>query len=183
MSSKKVSNVLTKEETLLFEDFNKNMFLSSALLFGLNAVMVSVVPIWLFWKIHMMNILNVIPVLFTVSCSAVCLMMIAYKNNMYTLKHYIILKRHRAVRCQLYQEVSSQNKNMKKRKRECDFLMMWNNIAEFEAATFSIFYNNTLFYVLVIFISCYLLYSLPPTFNYALTLVSSSALLAFWSLF
>jgi translocon-associated protein subunit gamma len=61
--------------------------------------------------------------------------------------------------------------------------ILWkkNEVADFEATTFSIFYNNALFLTFVIVASFYVLRSFNPTFNYVLSMASASGLLALFS--
>ncbi|KAH8018514.1 hypothetical protein HPB51_008213 [Rhipicephalus microplus] len=47
---------LTKEEELLLQDFSRNVSTKSSALFYGNAFIVSSIPIWLFWRIHQMDL-------------------------------------------------------------------------------------------------------------------------------
>uniref|UniRef100_A0A8C0P2C6 Signal sequence receptor subunit gamma n=3 Tax=Canis lupus TaxID=9612 RepID=A0A8C0P2C6_CANLF len=53
--------------------------------------------------------------------------------------------------------------------------ILWkkNEVADYEATTFSIFYNNTLFLVLVIVASFFILKNFNPTVNYILSISKS----------
>merc|ERR1712243_162614 len=49
---------LSKEEELLLQDFSRNVSTKSNALFYGNALIVSAVPIWLYWRIHLMDPLS-----------------------------------------------------------------------------------------------------------------------------
>ena len=61
--------------------------------------------------------------------------------------------------------------------------ILWkkNEVADYEATTFSIFYNNALFLALVILLSFYILKTLTPAFNYVFSVGVTSVLLALLS--
>lgn len=63
------------------------------------------------------------------------------------------------------------------------FRILWkkNEVADYEATTFSIFYNNALFLALVIVASFYILKTFTPAVNYILSVGATSALLALLS--
>ena len=43
---------ITREEELLLEGFNKNVSTKSSALFYGNAFIVSAIPVWLYWRVH-----------------------------------------------------------------------------------------------------------------------------------
>lgn len=61
--------------------------------------------------------------------------------------------------------------------------ILWkkNEVADYEATTFSIFYNNALFLTLIIVTSFYVLRTFSPTVNYVFSVAGSAALLALFS--
>lgn len=67
-------------------------------------------------------------------------------------------------------------KNMAERLLPCPARILWkkNEVADYEATTFSIFYNNTLFLVLVIVASFFLLKNFNPTVYPSILSVQSS---------
>lgn len=120
-------------------------------------------------------------VLFTiVTLVSTYLLAVAYRNTKYVLKHKIAIKRQDAVNYDLSKKLS-EDKKMSKKEKDERILWKKNEVADYEATTFSIFYNNALFLALVIFASFYLLRSFTPAFNYALSIGSTSALLALLS--
>lgn len=68
-------------------------------------------------------------------------------------------------------------------KKEKDERILWkkNEVADFEATTFSIFYNNSLFLAFVVVSSFYILPTFTPTINYVLSVCISGGLLALFS--
>lgn len=60
------------------------------------------------------------------------------------------------------------------------FRISWkkNEVADYEATNFSIFYNNALFLAVVIFLSFYLLKNFTPAVNYILSVSSAAGLIA-----
>merc|ERR1712018_174183 len=98
------------------------------------------------------------------------LISLAYKNVKFLLKHKIAQKREEAVTREVMKKVSDKRVLWKK-----------NEVADYEATTFSIFYNNAVFLVLVIVLSFYVLRSFSPLANYVLSIGSASSLLALFS--
>ncbi|XP_052895160.1 translocon-associated protein subunit gamma [Anopheles moucheti] len=170
----------TKEEELLLQDFSRNVSTKSNVLFYGSAFIVSAVPIWLFWRVHQMELLP--SVVFFVIVTALCtyLLAMAYRNTKFTMKHKIAIKREDAVTREMTAQLADDKKMSRKEKDE---RVLWKKIdvAEYEATTFSIFYNNALFLAVVIFASFYLLRSFTPTFNYIFSMVGAGGLLALLS--
>ncbi|UYV68729.1 hypothetical protein LAZ67_6000566 [Cordylochernes scorpioides] len=117
-----------------------------------------------FWRIHQMDPKDS-AILFTViTLLSTYLVASAYKNLKFILKHKIALKREESVSREIMRKLADDKKMSKKEKDE---RILWkkNEVADFEATTFSIFYNNTLFLLLTILASFYLLKSLTPTLS------------------
>lgn len=104
----------------------------------------------------------------------------AYKNVKYFLKHKVAHKRAEAVTREVMKQISDDKKMTKKEKEE---RVLWkkNEVADYEATTFSIFYNNVSFLALVIFSSFYLLSSFSPSVNYVLSVTFSGLILVLHS--
>lgn len=107
------------------------------------------------------------------------LMAMAYRNTKFTLKHKVAVKREDAVT----REMTLMLADDKMSRKEKDERILWkkNEVADYEATTFSIFYNNALFLAFVIFFSFYLFRAINPTFNYMITIGGGSGLLALLS--
>ena len=115
-----------------------------------------------------------------VSVVSTWLVAFAYKNVKFVLKHKIAQKREEAVAKEVMKGIADDKKMTKKEKDE---RVLWkkNEVADYEATTFAIFYNNALFLALVVFLSFYILRSFSPTVNYLVSLIGSGALLALFS--
>jgi len=173
---------LTREEELLLQDFSRNVTTKSSALFYGNALIVSAIPVWLFWRIHQLDPHDKITLGVFVVVTLVCsyLVSLAYKNVKFLLKHKIAVKREEAVSKEVLKKLADDKKMSKKEKDE---RVLWkkNEVADYEATTFSIFYNNALFLALVIVCSFYALRSATPLVNYVLSMGGAAALLALFS--
>jgi translocon-associated protein subunit gamma len=107
------------------------------------------------------------------------LMAMAYRNTKFTLKHKVAIKREDAVTREMTQLLADD----KMSRKEKDERILWkkNEVADFEATVFSIFYNNAIFLAFTIFLSFYLLRTISPLFNYIITITGTSGLLALLS--
>merc|ERR1719362_269991 len=101
-------------------------------------------------------------------------------NTKHMLKHKVALKREAAVTKEMTNKLADDKKISKKEKDE---RILWkkNEVAEYEATTFSIFYNNSLFLALVIIASFYVLNGTSAHVNYLLSIGLSSGLIALLS--
>ncbi|KAK9890086.1 hypothetical protein WA026_008896 [Henosepilachna vigintioctopunctata] len=178
--SKVQNKGFTKEEELLLQDFSRNVSTKSSALFYGNAFIVSAIPIWLFWRIHMIDVYSSMMYFIAVTALSTYLMAMAYRNTKFSLKHKIAVKREEAVTRELGKKLA-EDKKMSKKEKDERILWKKNEVADFEATTFSIFYNNALFLTIVIVASFYLLRSFTPNINYSLSIASTAGLLALWS--
>merc|ERR1712038_831742 len=173
---------LTKEEELLLQDFSRNVTTKSSALFYGNAFIVSAIPVWLFWRIHQMEPQE------TTTAALFCVMTlvstylisVAYKNVKFLLKHKIAMQREEPVAREVNKKFSD-DKRMSKKEKDERILWKKNEVADYEATTFSIFYNNALFLALIILASFYVLRSFSPTTNYVMSVAGASGLLALFS--
>jgi translocon-associated protein subunit gamma len=178
--SKSQNKGFTKEEELLLQDFSRNVSTKSSALFYGNALIVSAVPIWLFWRIHLIEIYSSLILFVVVTSIATYLLALAYKNTKFTLKHKIAVKREEAVTRDLSKKLS-EDKKMSRKEKDERILWKKNEVADFEATTLSIFYNNALFLTIVIISSFYLLPSFTPPVNYTVSIGVTAGLLALLS--
>ena len=104
----------------------------------------------------------------------------AYKNTKFVLKHKIAQKREDAIAKDVLKVVSDDKKMGKKEKDE---RVLWkkNEVADYEATTFAIFYNNALYLALVCVGSFILFANFNPSLNYVLSVAGSGALIALFS--
>lgn len=104
----------------------------------------------------------------------------AYKNTKFVLKHKIAQKREDAIAKDVLKVVSDDKKMGKKEKDE---RVLWkkNEVADYEATTFAIFYNNALYLALVCVGSFLLFANFAPSLNYVLSVAGSGGLIALFS--
>ncbi|KAK7601644.1 hypothetical protein V9T40_009085 [Parthenolecanium corni] len=170
----------TKEEEILLQDFSRNVSTKSSALFYGNAFIVSVIPLWLYWRIHMVDVYSTLIWFILGTAASTYLVAFAYKNTKFILKHKIAIKREEAVAREVNRKLADDKKMSKKEKDE---RALWkkNEVADYEATTFSIFYNNALFLTIMMLFSFYLLRSFTPTANYLFSIGSACGLAALLS--
>jgi len=178
--SNKNKSVFTKEEELLLQDFSRNVSTKSSALFYGNAFIVSAIPIWLFWRIHMIDVYSSVASFIIVTLLSTYLVAFAYKNTKFVLKHKIAVKREDAITREVSHKLS-EDKKMSKKEKDERILWKKNEVSDYEATTFSIFYNNSLFLALVIFISFYVLKTFSPALNYVFSISIAGSILALLS--
>ncbi|KAJ8985856.1 hypothetical protein NQ317_006228 [Molorchus minor] len=136
--SKAQNKGFTKEEELLLQDFSRNVSTKSSALFYGNALIVSAIPIWLFWRIHMIDVYASLIIFALITALSTYLLAMAYRNTKFSLKHKIAVKREEAVTRDLTKKLADDKKMSKKEKDE---RILWkkNEVADFEATTFFYF--------------------------------------------
>uniref|UniRef100_A0A8C4N3L7 Translocon-associated protein subunit gamma n=1 Tax=Eptatretus burgeri TaxID=7764 RepID=A0A8C4N3L7_EPTBU len=172
----------SSEEDLLLQDFSRTISMKSALLFYGNAFVVSAIPIWLYWRIWQMDLIQSALVFSLVTVLSTWLVATAYKNLKFILKHKVAQKREDAISKEVLRKLSEMD-NKKMSKKEKDERILWkkNEVADFEATAFSIFYNNILFLLMVVVVSFFLLKNFNPMINYIFSMGSSAGLIALLS--
>jgi len=133
-----------------------------------------------FWRIHQVDPIALSWLLVLVTIGATWLVAFAYKNTKFVLKHKIAQKRENAVSREVMKAIADDKKMSRKEKDE---RVLWkkNEVADYEATTFSIFYNNALFLALVVVGSMFVLSSFAPALNYVLSVAGSAGLIALFS--
>lgn len=76
----------------------------------------------------------------------------------------IVIKRGEAISRDVNRELAA-DKNMSTKEKDERALWKKNEVADFEATVFSIFYNNVIFYAALIFLSFFIFASSNPIFN------------------
>uniref|UniRef100_A0A2K6TBH8 Translocon-associated protein subunit gamma n=1 Tax=Saimiri boliviensis boliviensis TaxID=39432 RepID=A0A2K6TBH8_SAIBB len=149
----KGSSKQQSEEDPLRQDFSRNVSATSPALFFGNAFTVSAIPIWLYWRIRLMDLLQSAVSYSVMTLVSTYLVAFAYRNVKFVLKRKVAQKREDA----FSREVMS--------RKEKDERILWkkNEVADYEATTFSIFCNSTLFLVLVTAASFFILKNFNPT--------------------
>ncbi|NXP38899.1 SSRG protein, partial [Leiothrix lutea] len=144
------------EEDLLLQDFSRNLSAKSSALFFGNAFIVSAIPIFVFFTVHKTSCNPRVGLWGVFSPFLKC--------DMSGGTCRVAQKREDAVSKEVTRKLSEAD-NRKMSRKEKDERILWkkNEVADYEATTFSIFYNNTLFLVLVIIASFFVLKNFNPT--------------------
>lgn len=170
----------TKEEELLLQDFSRNIPKKTSLLLYSNAVFVAAIPIWLYVRIYMMDLLSFSPLFAIITAVSAYLIGFAYKNTKFILKHKVAQKVEESVTKEVLKQMGENRKAVKSEKDE---RVLWkkNEVADSEATTFALFYNNALFLMLVVLGSCLIFRSFTPSYNYTFSLLLGSGAIALFS--
>ncbi|XP_072036521.1 translocon-associated protein subunit gamma-like [Amphiura filiformis] len=172
---------LTREEELLLQDFSRNVTTKSSALFYGNAFIVSAIPIWL-WRIHQMDLFQSAILFGVMTLVSTWLVAFAYKNVKFVLKHKVAQQREEAVSKEVMRKLTeADNKKMPRKEKDERILWKKNEVADYEATTFAIFYNNSLYLMLVLIASFFILKSFDPNINYILSVGLAGGLLALLS--
>merc|ERR1711944_366045 len=137
-----------KEDEFLLQDFSRRVSAKSSALFYGNAFIVSSIPIWLYWRIHAIDPTATAIILAIVTIVSTWLVAFAYRNTKHVLKHKVAVKREAAVTKDMNKELDSGDKKISRKEKDERILWKKNEVAEYEATTFSIFYNNAFLAIL-----------------------------------
>jgi len=126
------SGKMSREEELLLEGFNKNVSTKSSALFYGNAFIVSAIPVWLYWRVHSIDIASYAVIFAIGTLVSTWLLAFAYKNTKHILKHKVALKRESAVTKEMTKKLADDKKISKKEKDE---RILWkkNEVSDKEA--------------------------------------------------
>merc|ERR1711990_1327908 len=172
---------MSKEDELLLADFSRGVSAKSSALFYGNSIIVSSIPVWLYWRVHNLDPAGSALILAVAILVSTWLIAFAYRNTKYLLKHKIAVKRESAVTKEMNAKLADDKKISRKEKDE---RILWkkNEVAEYESTTFAIFYNNALFLSVLIFASFYVFpATVSPTINYVASMGISAGLIALLS--
>lgn len=134
----------------------------------------------LFWRIHMMELIPSLIFFVLISGLSTYFMAMAYRNTKFALKHKVAVKREDGVTREMH-KILAEDKKMSRKEKDERTLWKKNEVADYEATTFAIFYNNALFLAIIIFTSFYLLRTISPSLNYILSVSGASGLLCLLS--
>ncbi|XP_062505040.1 translocon-associated protein subunit gamma-like [Corticium candelabrum] len=169
----------TKEEEKLIQEFSPQPTKGAEALYYGNAFFVSVIPIWLAWRVMQMDLI-------TYSLLFICMPLLstygvafAYRKVKESLRHKIAATRKRAIAKEMEAEGKSQKSS--KEERDDKIERRTNSVSDKEATAFSIFYNNTLYLLIVLGFSFYILRSVNPAINYTISTACATFILALLS--
>merc|ERR1711973_693432 len=170
-----------KEDELLLQDFSRRVSAKSSALFYGNAFIVSAIPIWLYWRIHAVDPASTAIILALVTIASTWLVAFAYRNTKHVLKHKVAVKREAAVTKDMNKELDSGDKKISRKEKDERILWKKKEVAEYEATTFSIFYNNALFLAILIICSFYIFKTFTPVVNYVGAMSMAAGIVALLS--
>lgn len=99
---------------------------------------------------------------------------------MYIFLFRIVVKRGEAIAREM-NRVLGDDKKMSKKEKDERILWKKNDVGDYEATIFTIFYNNLLFYFFFIFLSFFLLSSISSIFNCLLSMYGAAGLVLLFS--
>merc|ERR1712110_933220 len=170
-----------KEEELLLQDFSRRVSAKSSALFYGNAFIVSAIPIWLYWRIHAVDPASTAIILALVTIASTWLVAFSYRNTKHVIKHKVAVKREAAVTRDMNRELDAGDKKISRKEKDERILWKKNEVAEYEATTFSIFYNNALFLAILIICSFYIFKTFTPVVNYVGAMSMAAGIVALLS--
>ncbi|EDV23981.1 expressed hypothetical protein [Trichoplax adhaerens] len=108
------------EDDLLLQDFSKNVTTASSVIFYINALLVSVVPIWVFWRIHQLDPRSAVIIYVLGAAVSTYMVAFAYKNVKFNLKHKIAVSRDEGVTREVSNQLNNSANGKKINKKERD---------------------------------------------------------------
>ncbi|CAH8873315.1 unnamed protein product [Trichobilharzia szidati] len=170
---------ITKEDEQLLEEYSQAASKNSDKLVYVNAFTISLIPIWLFWRIHKMPLIANSFLYAVVTVASAFLMSLAYKNSKTPLMERIAVRRTEAISKQVNAQ-AGKDKNMSRKNREDSIRELTKKVADHESTTFSIFYNNCLFMLILLLLSAVLHHFSSPV-NYSVSMLIAAGSAAFLS--
>ncbi|KAF6775857.1 hypothetical protein AHF37_05180 [Paragonimus kellicotti] len=170
---------ITKEDEALLEMYSRAASKRfSNLIYG-NAIIISAVPIWLFWRIHSLPFAANSILYLIVSAACAFLMSYAYKGVKAPLMERVATRRSDAITKDVLAEMG-RDKKVSRKDRDDAIRERTKEVADCESTTFSIFFNNCLF-LLVLLISSMVLQQISGQINYFVSMLLAAGLTAFLS--
>ncbi|KAK4474875.1 hypothetical protein MN116_001987 [Schistosoma mekongi] len=181
---------ITKEDERLLEEYSQAASKSSEKLVYVNAIMISSIPIWLFFGVHKMPLVANSILYVIISLASTFLMSLAYKNSKAPLMERFLLivlnncfriaiRRTEAITKEVNSEAGKDRK-LSKKNREDIVRERTKKVADYESTTFSIFYNNCLFLFLLLLLSA-VLHHFSNQVNYSVSILIAAGATAFLS--
>lgn len=170
----------SKEDELLLKDFSSAISKKSQVVFYGISTFVGLTPLYLFYGAHQMEIADSWFIWIAAAAGVAYLLAQSYKNMKHVLKHQIVIKRGDAIAREM-NKLLADDKKMSKKEKDERVLWKKNEVGDYEATLFTIFYNNLLFFALLIFLSFFVLSSITPAFNCLLSMVGSAGIVLLFS--
>merc|ERR1712018_1091691 len=130
------SKKFSKEDELLLQDFSRGVSTKSSALFYGNALIVSSIPVWLYWRVHNIDPASSVFIFAAVILASTWLVSFAYRNTKHLLKHRVAVKREAAATKEMNAKLADDKKISRNEKDE---RILWkkNEVAEYESTTFA----------------------------------------------
>ncbi|KAE9551499.1 hypothetical protein FO519_005293 [Halicephalobus sp. NKZ332] len=175
-----VKGKLSKEEELLLQGFSSNVSKKGNFLFYTVAVLIASAPIYLYYGVYQMEVADSWIIWLISVLGATGLLGTAYRNTKQVFKHHAVVKRGEAIAREVSKDLTG-DKKISSLERDERILFKKNEVGDYEATTFSIFYNNVIFLTLFLVISFFILYNANPVWNCLFSLIGSAGLVALFS--
>ncbi|CAH8592078.1 unnamed protein product [Dicrocoelium dendriticum] len=170
---------ITKEDEALLDLYSRYASKrSNHLIFG-NAVLISLIPIWLFWRVHSLKLLSNMLLYAIVSSISAFLMSYAYKGAKTPLMERVAIKRSEAIAKEMSVD-ADKDKKASRKEREDAIRERTREVSDYESTAFSIFFNNCIF-LLILIISSMVLQHFSGQINYFVSMLLATGLTAFLS--
>ncbi|KAA0196050.1 Translocon-associated complex TRAP gamma subunit [Fasciolopsis buskii] len=170
---------ITKEDEQLLEKYGRAVSKrSNHLIYG-NAVLISLIPIWLFWRVHSLALVSNVVLYAIVSVTSAFLMSYAYNTSKSPLMERIASRRTDAITKEVNSEYGKERKFSRK-DRDDTIRERTTEVADYESTTFAIFYNNCLF-LLVFLVASLVLSQFSSQLNYFVSMLLAAGAAAFLS--
>ncbi|KAG5453197.1 hypothetical protein CRM22_005321 [Opisthorchis felineus] len=170
---------ITKEDELLLEMYSRAASKKSDHLIYGNAILISLIPIWLFWRIHGLALVANSILYAIVSTACAFLMSYAYTGAKAPLMERVAAKRSESISKELAAE-TGKDKKLTRKERDDAVRERTREVADYESTTYSIFFNNCV-YLLILLASSMVLQHFSAHVNYFISMLLASGLTAFLS--
>ena len=172
------SSKLTKEEERLLLENSTEISSTASAVFYINAFLVAAIPTWYFYRVQMMELFFYLPIFLVISVANCWLLANAYRNWRFVLHHKIGGKIEHIVSKEVMRklEAAGKSKSASRQEKEERVSLRKNQVADSQATTFSIFYNNVFFFVIFFIFSCVFLRNNSPLMNYVVSTAGAAVI-------
>ncbi|CAL8103259.1 unnamed protein product [Calicophoron daubneyi] len=170
---------ITKEDELLLEKYSQAASKKSSNLIYGNAILISVIPIWLFSRVHDLPLISNAILYAIISVCSAFLMGYAYNSSKAPLMERVASRRSDAITREISGQ-SAKDKKISKKERDDAVRDRTREVADYESTTYSIFYNNCVFLLILLVVSM-VLQRFSGQASYFISMVLASGLTAFLS--
>ena len=107
---------MSREEELMLKGFNKNVPTKSSALFYWNAIIVSTIPVWLYWRVRSFDIASYAVISAIGTLVSTWLLAFTYKDTKHILEHKVAVKCYGAITKELTKKLTDDKKISNKKK-------------------------------------------------------------------